>query len=278
MARKTIASSRRKSGCAVFTALAVIALIAVAVFVIPHYPYHAYLSGWVLFALMLILTFFNLRKKVPFLRMGSVSFWLKLHIYLGLFSGPLFFVHMGWHWPSGIFGQLFAWCFLIVFVSGLVGWWISREFPRMLTVAGYETPFDRIPHARANIRKQAEALVLETKEGETPSLAAVRYADELGLFFTKPCNFWAHIRQSRSPQAAHKSQFEELERYTKPSDREMLDKLRELVAQKHMLDYQYSLQLALRLWLFVHIPLSYSLLIFSLLHIILVYAFSGAVS
>ena len=36
----------------------------------------------------------------------------------------------------------------------------------------------------------------------------------------------------------------------------MLDKLRELVAQKHMLDYQYSLQSALRLWLFAHIPLS----------------------
>ena len=63
-----------------FTALAVIALLAVAIFVIPNFPYHAYISGWVLFALMLILTFFNLRKKVPFLRMGSVSFWLKLHI------------------------------------------------------------------------------------------------------------------------------------------------------------------------------------------------------
>ena len=54
----------------------------------------------------------------------------------------------------------------------------------------------------------------------------------------------------------------------------MLEKLRDLVAQKHMLDYQHSLQSALRLWLFAHIPLSYSLLIFSVLHIILVHAFS----
>lgn len=57
----------------------------------------------------------------------------------------------------------------------------------------------------------------------------------------------------------------------------MLDGLRDLVNQKHMLDFQYSLQLALRLWLFVHIPLSYSVLVFSMLHIVLVHSFSGAV-
>jgi hypothetical protein len=148
----------------------------------------------------------------------------------------------------------------------------------MLTVAGYETPFERMTDARNNLRKQAEALVLSTEEGQTPSLASTLYADELGMFFTKPCNFWSHLRQSRSPQAAHTSQLDELERYSKKSEREMLDKLRDLVGQKHKLDYQYSLQLALRLWLFVHIPLSYSLLIFSVLHIILVYAFSGVVS
>jgi hypothetical protein len=86
------------------------------------------------------------------------------------------------------------------------------------------------------------------------------------------------LRQSRAPQAAHDSEFDEVQRYVKKGEREMLDKLRELVARKHLLDYQYSLQSALRLWLFAHIPLSYSLLIFSVLHIILVYAFSGSVS
>jgi hypothetical protein len=98
------------------------------------------------------------------------------------------------------------------------------------------------------------------------------------MFFTGPCNRWGHLRQSRAPQAAHDSEFDEVQRYVKKGEREMLDKLRELVARKHLLDYQYSLQSALRLWLFAHIPLSYSLLIFSVLHIILVYAFSGSVS
>jgi hypothetical protein len=258
--------------------LLVIALSVSSLWFIPNFPLHAYISGWFLFALMLILTFFNLRKKVPFLRMGKASFWLKMHICLGIFSGALFFVHMGWSWPYGVFHQLIAWCFLIVFISGLVGWWMSRSFPRRLTVAGYETPFERMPDARNNLRKRAEELVLANGDGKTPSLASVRYADLFGTFFTKPCNFWAHLRESRSPQAAHTSQLDEMERYIAKGELNMLAELRDLIAQKHMLDYQYSLQLALRLWLFVHIPLSYALLIFSVVHIILVHSFSAAVS
>jgi hypothetical protein len=271
-------ATKKTSAALVVTTLSCLALVAASFWFIPAVPRHAYLSGWVLFALMLILTFFNLRKKVPFLRMGKASTWLKLHIGLGVFSGVLFFVHMAWSWPSGIFGQLFAGCFLVVFLSGLVGWWMSRSFPRRLTVAGYETPFERIPDARNNLRKTAEALVLRHEEGKSPSLAAVRYADQFGIFFTKPANFWAHLLESRSPQAAHTSQFDEMERYMEKGELKMFGELRDLVAQKHMLDYQYSLQLALRLWLFIHIPLSYSLVIFSVLHLVLVHTFSAAVS
>lgn len=270
-------ATNRSVGFAV-TTLACVALAAASWWFIPAIPKHAYLSGWVLFALMLILTFFNLRKKVPFLRMGKASFWLRLHIGLGIFSGVLFFVHMGWSWPPGIFGQIFAGCFLIVFLSGLVGWWMSRSFPRRLTIAGYETPFERIPDARNNLRKRAEALVLASGEGASPSLAALRYADQFGMFFTKPANFWAHLLESRSAQAAHTSQFDEMERYVEKGELKMFAELRDLVAQKHLLDYQYSLQLALRLWLFVHIPLSYSLLIFSVFHLVLVHSFSAAVA
>jgi len=271
-------ATRNTPAALVVTALACLGLAAASVWFIAAVPLHAYLSGWVLLALMLILTFFNLRKKVPFLRLGKASTWLKLHICMGIFSGVLFFVHMGWSWPAGIFGQLFAGCFLVVFLSGLVGWWMSRSFPRRLTVAGYETPFERIPDARNNLRKMAEALVLRNDEGKSPSLAAVRYADQFGLFFTKPANFWAHLLESRSPQAAHTSQFDEMERYMEKGELKMFAELRDLVAQKHMLDYQYSLQLALRLWLFLHIPLSYSLIIFSLLHLVLVHSFSAAVA
>lgn len=275
MAKKEIELIRRRFGSGLVTTLSIIALLVVYIKYTPMYPRHAYLSGWVLFALMLFLTFFNLRKRIPFLRVGSASFWMQLHLYVGVFSGALFFVHIGGSWPTGAFNQLLAWCYAIVFVTGVLGLWISRAFPRMLTVAGYETPFERIPYARNNLRVEAEALILTGVDGQTSPVIAEFYSKRLGMFFTKSCNRWAHLRQSRAPQVTHISQFDEVQRYAKKGEREMLDKLRDLVAQKHMLDYQHALQSSLRLWLFAHIPLSYSLLIFSVLHIIIVYAFSG---
>ncbi len=271
-------SARKISAGVVFTLLSMAGLLAAYCTCSPAYPRHAYLSGWVLFVLMLILTFYNLRKRVPFLCLGSSNFWLRLHIGLGIFSGMLFFVHMGWSWPTGTFGQLLAICYLVVFLSGLLGWWMSRAFPQKLTVAGYETPYERIPHVRAKLRSEAEALVLTGVDGQTSPIIAEFYSDKLGMFFARSCNLSAHVLSSRAPQAAHAARFDEVERYVKKGEREMLDKLRDLVAQKHMLDYQYSLQRALRIWLFVHIPLSYSLLVFSVLHIILVYSFSGSAS
>ena len=40
-------------------------------------------SGWLLLALLLGLTFFNARKKLPFVPLLSASHWLQAHIYLG---------------------------------------------------------------------------------------------------------------------------------------------------------------------------------------------------
>ncbi len=276
MAKKKIEIVRRRFAGILLTTLLVVGLIAAYVMYAPLYPRHPYLSGWALFAVMLFLTFFNLRKKVPFLRMGSTGFWLQLHIYAGIFSGALYLAHTGWSWPFGIFHQVLAVCFTIVFVTGVLGLWISRSFPKRLTVAGYEIPFERMPHARNKLREDAEALVLGGVDGQTSPIIADFYTEKLGLFFTRHRNCWAHLRRSRSPQAVHRSQFDEIRRYAKKDERELLDKLADLVERKHLLDYQHALQLILRLWLFAHIPLSYSLLILSVAHIIVVYSFSGS--
>jgi peptidoglycan biosynthesis protein MviN/MurJ (putative lipid II flippase) len=58
-------------------------------------------------------------------------------------------------------------------------------------------------------------------------------------------------------------------------DREKIEKLAQLVRQKDGLDYHRALQLALRLWLFIHIPLTYGLMVFTVLHVVLVFGFSG---
>ncbi len=271
MAKTEIEIARRRFAGILLTTLLVAGIAVAYVKLAPLYPRHAYLSGWLLFAVMLFLTFFNLRKKVPFLRLGSTSFWLQLHVYVGIFSGPLFMAHIGFSWPHGLLNQFIAACFAIVFLTGIIGLWISRAFPKRLTVAGFETPFERIPHVRNQLRAEAEALVLAGVDGQTSPVIADFYTQKLGLFFAGNRNFRAHLQRSRTPQALHRSQFDEVQRYAKKAERELLDSLADLVERKHLLDFQYALQLTLRVWLFAHIPLSYSLLILSVVHIVVVY-------
>ena len=61
-------------------------------------------------------------------------------------------------------------------------------------------------------------------------------------------------------------------------DRELAysERLRRLVERKDRLDYAYALQTVLKVWLFVHIPVTYGLILLALLHLLLVYSFGGA--
>jgi hypothetical protein len=84
-----------------------------------------------------------------------------------------------------------------------------------------------------------------------------------------------HLFEIRTPSNLVLNKIADLNRYLNESERATMDQIAALVRQKDGLDYHYSLQLVLKLWLFVHIPLTYSLLLWTLAHIVLVFAFSG---
>ena len=68
-----------------------------------------------------------------------------------------------------------------------------------------------------------------------------------------------------------------LRRYLNQQENEYAERLRDLVNKKDELDFHYALNLALKAWLLVHVPASYSLFILAALHVVAVYAFSGGV-
>ena len=103
------------------------------------------------------------------------------------------------------------------------------------------------------------------------------YLRHLKEFFDGPRNFWSHLIEVRSPLNHLLHKIDESTRYLNEQERATMATLADLIRQKDGLDYHRSLQLTLKLWLFVHIPLTYSLLLFSLVHIVIVFAFSGGV-
>src|SRR5438105_15944652 len=87
----------------------------------PRLPRFTYLSGWVLFGLMLVLTAYNGRKKVPFLPLISSQAWLQFHIYAGWFTGVLFLIHVSFRLPTGWFEGTLAALYWSVMLSGVIG-------------------------------------------------------------------------------------------------------------------------------------------------------------
>jgi hypothetical protein len=85
------------------------------------------------------------------------------------------------------------------------------------------------------------------------------------------------LAESRRPVNSLIAELEDLRRYVGDAERPALEQMVALVRQKDALDYHQALQTTLKVWLFVHLPLTWSLLIFSFVHIALIYAFSGGV-
>ena len=236
-------------------------------------PNYAFLTGWALLAGMFVLTIYNVRKKLPFLPLGKSETWLQIHIYLGFFTTLLFLIHLNFRLPHGWFEVTLTWLFVLVSGSGFVGLFFSRVKPRRLTARGGEVIFEKIPALRHAAKVEAEAIALGP-DAKSPAIAEF-YAKRLAEFFSGPKNQWKHLLESRRPLNALLAALDDLRRFATDTDREKLEKLAELVRRKDGLDYQRALQLALKLWLFVHIPLTYGLMIFTVLHIVIVFAFSG---
>jgi len=238
-------------------------------------PRFAYLSGWALFAVILALTFYNARKKISFLPLLTSQAWLQFHIYAGLLTAVLFCVHISYKMPAGWFQGTLAWLYVLVMLSGFFGLFTSRAIPKRLTTRGGEVLFERIPGIRRQLQERAEALALKSVEEVKSATIADFYARELKPFFEGAQNVVPHWFEVRAPLNLVLNKITELKRYLNESERATMDEIATLVRQKDGLDYHYSLQLVLKLWLFVHIPLTYSLLLWTLAHIVIVFAFSG---
>jgi hypothetical protein len=258
------------------------ALVAAPVFTIARQgqweetrPHLFYLTGWVLFGLILCLTAYNVRKKLASWSRVSSRRWFQAHVYLGLFTVVVFLLHIQWRWPTGRFEILLALLFGIVAVSGVAGWWLSRALPQRLTTLGGEVPYERIPVIRRALREEAERLVL----GAVPTAKATTLADfysaRLAGFFAGPGNFTRHLVNSRHPLNTLLRKISEVKRFANEEEQKSADALARLVQQKDALDFHHAIQLTLKGWLFVHIPLTYALLVMISAHLLLVYGFSG---
>lgn len=233
-------------------------------------------TGIALLLMVIFLIGLNWRKRVSFLPVGRASTWLQIHIYVGLFSVVVFFVHTGLRIPNGTFEGIIAALFLIVAFSGVFGLILSRVIPRRLTQNGGNVAYENIPYQKRLLKNKAEELVLKSIEETKKSTLADFYVERIEVFLMGSRRFFInHIFGSKKHINPLTTRMRAMHRYLNEREIEIMNELEELLVEYDQLDYQQSMLAILKCWLFSHIPLSYSLLVFGFAHGFIAYRFLG---
>lgn len=243
-----------------------------------------YLDGWMLAGGMAMQVSFQIAKAVG-LSPKSALRWRKIHILIGYLAIAIFISHSDFTLPdSGFEWALWA-GFVLVTLSGVFGTYLTWSL-QAKRLTGDSVTYDRIPTLRAELELTFLRAVAETD----PSAAAINlpglphedwitdlYATHLGHFFQGHCNFTAHLIGSKRPLKRLTDAIDTLSSYVDQQNQEKLAFIKNLVIEKDRLDFaRVSLGLT-RGWLFVHVPVTYALIVLTVLHVIVVYAFSSGV-
>jgi hypothetical protein len=231
-------------------------------------------TGWLLLALVMLLTFFNARKKLPFLPLLSASTWLQAHIYIGWLSCAVFLLHTGARLPTGRLETLLAGAFVAVGASGAFGLWLSRWLPPRLVRSGESLIYERIPALRHRLAEEAREVVHRAETELQSSTLPDFHLRVLHGYFQRVPPLLAPFTGDDPEFHRARLELESTRRYLNESEEGLARALADLLEAKRNLDVQLAGQRLLKLWLFLHIPLTYALLVFIAAHVWLVLHFS----
>lgn len=257
---------RRAAGVAVLLVISTAAWLTAGTMRIALRRPEAWL-GWILLGAVAFLSAYGLRKKLSMLPLGASSRWLQFHIYIGVLTFPLFLLHTGGRIPSGMIELPLGVLYLCVFCSGILGLVLTRHIPPRLTASREEVIYERIPAHIQQLREAAKEAVSSLSGEGSSEVVAILYQEKLIPFFQCPRNLVRHILHSRVPRKELVRSLDDVRRFLNESEQVAIGRLIELVHQKDELDYQHAMQTLLKYWLFIHIPMSWAMLVFAGFHV-----------
>lgn len=195
-------------------------------------------------------------------RLGNARSWLVWHLQAGTLFLVAMALHAGPGWPAGWLSWALWILSLWTVATGCLGLALQRTIPRVLTArSSLEVLYERIPELVAELRQRAEELV-----AKDPSSLRVFYESRLAPVLAAPHRD-PLVLLGGSPTSRPLEPLEHLRTLLPSDERERLEGLESLVQAKLDLDVHYTLQQALRSWLWLHVPPSVLLLVLVIVHI-----------
>jgi hypothetical protein len=253
-------------------------------------------------ALMLYAGVLGARRKLPTLRVGRATTWMKGHIWLGTVSYVLILFHSGFQWGEALTFVLMV-LFTIVVVTGLLGLALQQFVPRLLMrQVPLETVYEQIDSVVGQLRSEADALVtaaagalpaMEPEPGRrrrrerdrsgasvrpvlrtratwttaAPESAVLRetYLSDVRPFLAERL---PHRNGSGSSWPQRSAVFENLRTALPPALHDVVTELEAICEERRQLAIQKMLHHWLHGWLLVHVPLSMALMLLAVVHAI----------
>jgi hypothetical protein len=241
-----------------------------------------YFDGWVLAVGMGFQLAFHISIKTASLSPKSAARWRKMHIFVGYLLVAAFISHSDFSLPDTGFEWALWTGFVLVTLSGIFGTYLAWSL-QVKHGIDERISYDRIPARRAELARDVHAAVTQAD----PAAAAIAlpappydawimdlYTTRLRDFFQGQRNFIAHVLGSQHPLKRMTDEIDNLSRYVDQRSQEKLAAIRTLVVEKDRLDFARVYLGLTKGWLFVHVPLTYALIILTVLHVVVVYAFS----
>jgi hypothetical protein len=266
-------SRRRISICV--TAIALGAVAVYAWIQAGSLAHTSFFTGSTLLSAVLLLVLLGVRRRLPVLPLGSVSTWTQVHLYTGAFAVGVFILHVPELIGGGLFECGLSIVFWLVTVSGFYGLYASRTLPKKLTAVEGQHRFDRVAWHRDQIAEKGRELLEELDEGSAVRVLGSFYTNYLNPFFESKPSLAYVLIPSGVRRRRLLSGLTELNRYLESNGRDTAGRFAALVRRRDDLDYQYALQLRLRLWLVIHCTFSVALVAGGIVHAVMVWRFAG---
>ena len=242
-----------------------------------------FFDGWALASGIGLQLYFHIGLKTGTMPPKSAKRWRKIHVFLGYLLVAAFFSHTNFSLPDSGYEWALWGAFVLVTLSGILGTYLAWA----LKAKGWKedlVAFDRIPARRGELAREVYAVVGRTDQ----SAAAIAlpglphdawiidlYTNHLRAFFQGQRNLVSHLIGSQRPLRRLTAEIDSLSSYVDQQGQERLATIRNLVVEKDRLDFGYVFLGLTKSWLFVHVPVTYALIVLMVLHILVAYAFSS---
>ncbi|MEM9027744.1 MAG: hypothetical protein AAGC70_05185 [Pseudomonadota bacterium] len=235
-----------------------------------------FMTGWCLVIVMALQIVMRLRAKQPGRFAGRATTWRLIHVVTGIFGVFVFALHTS----SGLPDTALEWALWIPFViiasSGIAGFIVLKVSTNRLAETDTRLPFEQIPEARRQLAHQAAATSIESLERTQSDRLAQLYADRLHSYFQGPRHLFAHLTRSQLPMRRLTFQIDQIGSTATTAEQAILSDFRDMIEKKFALDFRYANELLAKAWLLVHLTASYVIIVLTVVHVLIAYAFTSA--